>query len=128
MVEAAILVTQSLEFEPTAEKCIFLGGILERQGCKRAAMLHFRKARELQPCGPVALEELAKALDRRQEYEESSAVWASRLRVESGDSGRQFDLRLHWMNALSLAGHLRSAAEVLRQVQAHSPRYSRNVK
>lgn len=111
--EANCLGVQSLEFDPSAEKCIFIGEVLEQQGFFAAALVYYRKAKELDPCGQPALEALAKALDRRQEYEESSGVWARRLRLESRKSPRHLQLRLYWINSLRLAGHLGRAEQAL---------------
>ena len=116
--EAVTLGAQSLEFDPSAEKCIFVGELLEQLGSHAAALVYFRQARELNPCGQPALEALAKALDRRQEYEESSGVWARRLRLEASGSPRQLQLRLYWINALRLAGHLCSAEQTLSQARS----------
>lgn len=118
--DAVCLMSQSLDLEPTAEKCIFIGKVLEKQNRNAAALAYYRKAKQLDPCGPTTLEALAEALDRRQEYEESSGVWARRLRLECCDSARQLQLRLYLTNALRLAGHLSPAGQVLRQARAMS--------
>ena len=115
--EAVILALQSLEFEPTAEKCIFIGDVLEQKGSHKAALVYYRKAKQMDPCGETALEALAQALDRHQEYEESSAVWARLLRLGNGASVRQFQLRIRLADALRLAGHLSPAGQVLSQAR-----------
>ena len=116
--EALLWVAQSLELEPTAEKCIIAGKVLEQQNRHAAALVYYRRAKELEPCGLLALEVLAEALDRNQEYEESSGVWARRLRLESGNTPKQLQLRLYLTNALRLAGHLSRAGQVLSQARA----------
>ena len=120
--EALVLVAQSLEVEPTVEKCLFAGKVLEQQNRYAAALVYYRKAKDLEPAGLIVLEVLAQALDRNREYEESSGVWARRLRLEQGNTSKQLQLRLYLTNALRLAGHLGRAEHVLSQARAISSR------
>ena len=63
--EAAYLFVQSITIEPSADRCIALGVVLEQQCRLEAALAAYRQARDLAPLEDSSWETLARALDRR---------------------------------------------------------------
>ena len=121
--ESTLLLSQSIALDPTAECCGALGAVLEQQCRMEAALVAYRQARDLEPLESAGWESLAQALDRMGQFEESSAVWARRVRMEPARSDLLQDLCFHWANALALAGHKEAAREQFRKLTALAPHF-----
>ena len=123
--ESTLLLSQSIALDPTAECCGALGAVLEQQCRMEAALAAYRQARDLEPLEPAGWQSLAQALDRMGQFEESSSVWARRVRMESGGSDVFCDLCFHWANSLALAGHKEAAREQFRRLTALAPHFAK---
>ena len=80
--EATLLLAQSIELEPEVDSCLDLARLLEQQCRFEAALACYRKAVEVDPLSWLGWERLAQFLDRIHRFEDSSAAWAHRVRME----------------------------------------------
>ena len=119
--EAALLLVESNFFDPSADRSIALGMVLEQQCRLEAALAAYRQARDLDPTEPSSWETLARALDRMGKFEESSSVWARRLRMETGNSQRRQEFQFCLGNALALSGQKEQARSLYQAIVDHNP-------
>lgn len=122
--EAALLLVESNFFDPSAERSIALGMVLEQQCRLEAALAAYVQARDLDPLEASSWETLARALDRMGKFEESSSVWARRLRMESGTSPRHQELQFCLGNALALSGQKEQARAQYQAIVDCNPKFS----
>ena len=126
--EATLLLAQSIELEPEVDSCLDLGKVFEDQCRFEAALCCYRQAVDLEPLNSIPWEKLAQFFDRVHRFEDSSAAWAHRVRMEpesgssqSGVPSRKNLLRFHWANSLALAGHRELARSQYRTVIEQTP-------
>ncbi len=122
--EAALLLVESNFFEPSVDRSIALGMVLEQQCRLEAALAAYRQARDLDPTEASSWETLARALDRFGKFEESSSVWARRLRMESEKSQRRQELQFCFGNALALSGQKEQARSQYQAIVDHNPEFA----
>ncbi len=122
--EAALLLVESNFFDPSAERSIALGMVLEQQCRLEAALAAYSQARDLDPSEASSWETLARALDRMGKFEESSSVWARRLRMEPGTSPHHQELQFCLGNALALSGQKEQARSQYLAIVDRNPKFS----